>query len=169
MPKFRVKRHAVTQPLDTSYKIIPLTKGQNTLVDTADYDMLNQWNWCAQWCEETQSFYAQKGGGVRIHQLILGCKWGDHKNHDTLDNRRENLRKCTRSQNARNARIRVDNKSGFKGVSWTERLNKWQVRIVVNRKSKYLGLFTSKEDAARAYDRAAEIYHGEFALKNFPS
>jgi|SRR6266850_2799308 len=167
--KHRMKRHAVVQPLDTSYRVIPLTKGQNAIVDAEDFEHINQWNWCAQWCEETQSFYAQRGGGVRIHQVILGCKWGDHKNHDTLDNRRENLRKCTRSQNCRNARIRRDNTSGFKGVGWHERIKKWEARIVVNKKQKYLGVFASKEDAARAYDIAAEVYHREFALKNFPS
>src|SRR5712664_3456881 len=119
--KIRVKRHAVTQPLDTSYRLIPLTQGQNAIVDLEDFEWLSQWNWCADWNSCTRSFYAQRRGNNRkttLHRCILKCKHGeegDHKNGDTLDHRRKNLRKCNRSQNMQNkTKLRI-NTSGYKG------------------------------------------------------
>src|SRR5258706_10064208 len=172
------KRHAVVQPLDQSYRYIALTRNQNAIVDAEDFEWLNQFNWHARWCKTTKSFYATravagpKNGprqiGVHMHDEILGCRQGeeaDHKNHDTLDNRRENLRKCTRFQNIRNGRIHKDNKSGFKGVDWHE--GKWRARITINYATKYIGAFDSPEEAALAYDCAAMEYFGRFALLNF--
>jgi hypothetical protein len=107
-----------------------------------------------------------------MHALIVGCtgeEIADHWNHDTLDNRRNNLRKCTHSQNQWNQKRSKRNTSGFKGVTWEKRRGKWHAQIRVNGKQKYLGEFLSIEDAARAYDRAAEMYHGEFGVKNFAS
>src|ERR1700719_1891410 len=129
MPKQRVVRHAVTQPSDQSYRLIPLTQGQNAIVDAADYEWLNQWNWFADWSEPTKSFYARRHKKtedghypiVRMSREILKCGPGeepDHKNHDTLDNRRENLRLSTHSQNCCNKRISPKNTSGFIGVHW---------------------------------------------------
>ena len=168
--KRNVKRHVPTQPQDQSIKLIPLTKGQNAIVDAVDFEWLSQWNWSAYWNKCTKSFYAQRGLPPQLwmHSFILGCKKGeegDHKNHDTLDNRRENLRKATRSENARNMRIST-NTSGYRGVCWHQ--NRWVAMIKIHQKPIYLGRFRSKEDAARAYDAAAKIHHGEFATLNFP-
>ncbi len=58
MPKRRMKRHAVTQPLDPSYRLIPLTQHQNAIVDTADFDWLSQWNWHANLCDK--GFYVRR-------------------------------------------------------------------------------------------------------------
>jgi hypothetical protein len=174
--KRRVRRHEVVQPLDQSYKIIPLTQGQNALVDSTDYEWLNQWNWAARWDEDTQGFYAYRGqwdnGTVRcifMHDAILGCKGVDHRNHDTLDNRRQNILKATSSQNSCNRRIRSDNTSGFKGVAFNKESRKWKTMITVQKKRIFLGYFASPEQAAKVYDEAAKKYHGEFANLNFPS
>src|SRR3979490_864050 len=117
-----VKRHTVFQPLDSDYRLIPLTKKQNAIVDTADFESLNRWNWCALWRHSTGSFYAVGRPNdskkiISMQTFILG-NLADHKNHNTLDNRRENLRPCTRSQNQYNLRMRKDNTSGFNGVCW---------------------------------------------------
>ena len=86
---------------------------------------------------------------------------------DGLDNRRCNLRVCTRSQNNMNERPRGGT-SEFKGVSWDNAISKWRPRIKHNGKQCYLGIFTDEIDAALAYDEAARIYFGPFARANFP-
>lgn len=179
----RVKRHAVTQPPDPSYKIIALTKQQNTLVDADDYEWLNRWNWYAHWDSRMGSFYAARTINdysipnhprwiqFRMHRAILNCSSDehcDHKNHNTLDNRKKNLRKCSVAQNMHNRKIQSSNKSGFKGVAWNKTSRKWRAVITINGHKKHLGYFDSLEDAARAYDEAAKVYYGEFAVLNFP-
>lgn len=109
------------------------------------------------------------GKYVKLHKLILtekGCKV-DHKNRDRRDNRRDNLRYVTDSQNARNSSTPTNNTSGYRGVSWNTKGN-WGVQIRVDTKIIRLGTFIDKEVAARAYDAAAIKYHGEFAVLNFP-
>ncbi len=150
----------------TSYRLIKLTQEQYALVSECDYEWLNQWNWQADWDEKMQSFYAKRRGGIRMHRQILGLKrgdpnQGDHRNGDTLDNRRSNLRICTQSQNKKNARKRRDNTSGVKGVDF--HAGKWRVRINENGQSVYVGKYNSKEDARNAYRTAATRLHGEFA------
>jgi len=170
--KRRMKRHAVTQPLDQSYRLIPLTQGQNAIVDASDFEWLDQWNWSAHWNPCTQSFYAARGKTIAwMHRLILGCSAKervDHMNHDTLDNRRDNLRKCTHGQNMMNKRKYGNNTSGYKGVYFVPQYDKWLCQINLNNKCISLGYHSSKEEAAHAYDRAAKRYFGEFAQLNFP-
>jgi hypothetical protein len=172
--KYRVKRHTVVQPLEESYRLIPLTQGQNAIVDTADFEWLGRWNWVAKWNGHTRSFYVERRGNIRMHRLILDCKsgeQGDHRNHDTLDNRRGNLRKCTQADNSHNQPKRRNNKSGFKGVSyygWHRITPKWLACIKPNSKSISIGYFDTPEEAARAYDKVAKKLFGEFAHLNFP-
>src|SRR5208282_6043600 len=160
MPKRRVRRHEVTQPPNESYRLIPLTQNQNAIVDSADFEWLSQWNWYAHWNPHTRSFYARrnsringKKGILRMHRILLCCgpnEEGDHHNHDTLDNRRENLRRCTRLENAKNIRTPATNTSGYKGVYRSGA--RWRVMIRVNRKLVHYGRFSTAENAARAYN-----------------
>lgn len=171
--KYRMKRHAVVQPLDESYRLIPLTQGQNAIVDTEDFDRLSKFNWHARWYAKAKAgtFYAARWGNgktIFMHQEILGHKHTDHRKQNTLDNRKKNLRECTIQQNNCNQRIRKDNVSGFKGVFKAKRKKRWECGIRVNGKRKHLGYFDTKEDAAKAYDRAALEYFGEFAHLNYP-
>lgn len=158
-------------------KIIPIAKGQEIIVDNEDYGELNKFAWCAQ--KSRHTIYARrrlpvasgKGNIVYMHRVIVGAKQGeqvDHINGDGLDNRRENLRLCTHTENVRNARVRKDNTSGYKGVCWHKRDKKWRAAIRINGKPMWLGYYISKEEAARAYDEAAIKHFGEFAYLNFP-
>jgi hypothetical protein len=104
-----------------------------------------------------------------MHRQILGCdKDVDHINHQTLDNRRLNLRPATKSQNAANQAKRKGS-SKYKGVSWYKNYRKWVAQIGAQNQRIRLGYFVSEEDAGRAYDSAAIALHGKFAHLNFPS
>ena len=87
----------------------------------------------------------------------------DHINGRRDDNREENLREATQSENMANVPRAKNNKSGAKGVSWHAMGRKWQVHIQKSRKTYYLGLFNTLEEAAAAYREAAQRLHGVFA------
>lgn len=110
------------------------------------------------------------GAPTLMHRLILGAPAGvdvDHINHDGLDNRRCNLRLCTKSENGANRRVQATPKSSrYKGVCWVVSKRRWIARIKVGGRLIYLGRFRSEEDAARAYDAAARDRFGAFALPN---
>jgi AP2 domain len=149
-------------------KLIPLTKGQFAKVDDEDFERVSELKWCAQWSKITKTFYALgKRGRVRMNRFILDVADPsvrvDHKNHDTLDNTRDNLRAATHAQNCRNRLKNKNNSSGFKGVTFYKARNMWCARICVDYKSVFLGLFESAEEAGAAYRAAAEAKHGEFA------
>src|SRR4029077_18371669 len=135
-------------------RLIPLTQGQFAIVDAADFEWLNQWKWYALWNCKTRSFYAartppqangQKPYGISMHRQILGLehydpRLGDHiKSGETLNNRRSNLRIADKFQNQHNRRRRLDNTSGFKGV--TPYQGKWKAEIVENGNWHYLGFY----------------------------
>jgi hypothetical protein len=86
----------------------------------------------------------------------------DHINLNRADNRIVNLRLATHSDNKRNEGVRKNNRSGFKGVGWDVRSNKWQARCYVNGKTHHLGFFTDPAKAAEAYKEFASKEHGQF-------
>lgn len=87
----------------------------------------------------------------------------DHKNQNRANNSWKNIRPATQSRNAANSRIRKDNISGFRGVSWNATRKKWDVRITVKRKHIWLGRHADKNVAIETYKQAAIGYFGEFA------
>lgn len=156
---------------------IPLTRGKFTVIDACDARFA-ELNWCAVNPKVGYSWYAVRGipqadGTTKyeaLHRQILGAKPGqevDHINGDGLDNRRCNLRLCSRSQNRCNRKAFRNNSSGFKGVSPHRQIGsgriRWQARIQTDSKQIYLGLFDTPEEAARVYQIAALKYHVEFA------
>jgi hypothetical protein len=152
-------------------KMIPLTQGKFAKVDDRDYDFLMQWKWCA--TKGRKSFYAVRTETPNItvimHRLIADAPKGkevDHINHDGLDNRRENLRVCTHSENMRNQRKPAGRSSKYRGVS--KQGNKWRVELKIDNKRAYKESFHGEIDAARAYDAKARELYGEFAILNFP-
>ena len=171
---------------------ILLTKGYKTIVDDDDYEWLSEYKWSAsvdkrdKYVSARTTMYKYFEGykwrrGVKMSRLILDAKKGeqvDHVNGDSLDNRRSNLRICTAPENARNHRKQeLINKgpcsSKYKGVTLStnkkdgKEYHYWRAQITADSVNHYLGQYSNEEDAARAYDRAAKNYHGEFASLNF--
>ena len=104
-----------------------------------------------------------------MHRVITGAGKGifvDHKDSDSLNNQRCNLRLCTHRQNNQNRQANKNSGGGFKGVSWYKPSKKWRAQITVNDKNRHLGLFANEPDAARCYNAAALALHGEFARLN---
>jgi hypothetical protein len=105
-----------------------------------------------------------------IHRVIMNAPKSlqvDHINGNKLDNRKENLRLCTNGQNKHNMGVQKNNKTGYKGVYPFH--GKFGAKLKVNKVPFFLGYHDTAEDAARAYDRAATKYCGEFAKLNFDS
>jgi hypothetical protein len=155
------------QVIPETFGLIPLTQGKFAIVDSCDYERISGWSWFARWSPMTCSYYAMRGPGLSMHRVILGLKPGDklqidHINKDTLDNRRQNIRIATASQNGANRGKNSNNTSGYKGVSFHRASGKWRSQVRVNRIQKNLGLFDSAEDAFRAYCSAAKIHFEEF-------
>ena len=151
---------------------IPLTQDQFAIVSGEDFTELSKHKWCA--AKLTYGGFAAVrdvfGKTVYMHRVIMNATKGiqvDHKNHDTLDNRRANLRLATRFQNQHNAKRRSDSFSQYKGVSWHKRIKKWIVGIKLNNHRYHLGYFISEIEAALAYDKKAKELFGEFAHTNF--
>lgn len=160
-------------------KTIPLTHGKVAIVDSEDYKWLSQFKWRAQKSgKRPDSFYAvrnvtieKRRTTIQMHRQIMHPPEGleiDHKNNNGLDNRRCNLRFCTRSQNMANSRGHTRRFSSFKGVSFHKEYKKWRVRITHNGKNLHVGFFRSEVRAAKAYDDKAKELFGEFARPNLP-
>jgi hypothetical protein len=157
-----------------------LTRERFALVDEEDAATVNLYFWQA--IPGRHTYYARRaldedGSTEALHRFIAdraGLELEhdvDHEDGDGLNNRRNNLRSATKPQNASNRRRRADSTTGYKGVSphpYSDGRPRYQARIEVEGKRRSLGYFTSPEDAAKAYDRAALELHGAFAFINFP-
>jgi hypothetical protein len=108
-----------------------------------------------------------------MHREIIDVPEGlfvDHINHRGLDNRKANLRPATPADNARYARYpkKKNASSKYRGVWFNKKKKRWRAVITINNRKKQIGNFRNELDAAKAYDRAAKEYHGQFAIINFP-
>ena len=156
-------------------KEIKLTQGKMTLVDDEDFERVNQFKWFAHW--NGYNWYASrnikhntKRTTISLHREILKIQKKemiDHRNGNSLDNRKSNLRFATRNQNMHNRKNpQKNNKLGIKGVSWLKKAGKFHAQIKVANKNIHLGLFNVLGDADSAYRKAEEKYFGEFARCN---
>lgn len=158
-------------------RTINANRGFVILVDDEDYATLSQHNWTV--AKYKHTFYAYRNlfdghkvlGHVFMHREILGLKKGDgikvdHWDRNGLNNQRYNLRPSDTSSNNAN-RIKTSGRSSrFKGVWLDKRRGTWEASIKVNRKKHYLGAFLDEMEAARAYNAAAKLHFGAFALLN---
>jgi len=177
-PHFRPKRGQIgksePKPSDDPWvRYIPLTQGLYAMVDASDYGWLSRHNWWA--APAGNTYYAMRrhhGKTLLMHQEIMVPAEGyivDHIDGHGWDNRRSNLRNCTRTQNSRNRQKQSKpSTSPYKGVRRNRRTGKCRAYIGHQGRKIYLGTFWIEIEAARAYDRAARQYHGPFARLNFP-
>jgi len=155
---------------------IPLRPKGTAIIDAEDADKVLPYKWriisggyaarCRRRADGPGPFY------IRLHAVILGepseGTEPDHISGNRLDNRKQNLRPATRSQNLMNKGMQSNNQSGYRGVHWFKHASLWTAKIQKNRQVTHLGYFHTPEEAAHAYDGAARELFGEFARLNFP-
>ena len=161
-------------------KRVPLTQGKFAIIDNEDFERVSKFKWhYRKKRPNTKTGYAARGVrklGTKsgfttqaMHTFILGLNpfsIVDHINHDGLDNRKINIRKVDHFGNTQNALKRIDNKSGFKGVCIHKASGKFCAQIMGNKDRIWLGLFNTALEAAKAYNKAAKKYYGEYACLN---
>ena len=152
---------------------IPLTKGYHTVIDIADYDLVVRYKWYVAISRHGNPYAMHKvitdHGKHRnkaLHSLLVEGLV-DHRDRDSLNNRRSNLRPCTRAENSRNCkRSNLKKTSKYHGVCWNKAKKKWIAQIHLNNTSIHIGHFTDEVAAAYAFNEAAKKYHGQFASLN---
>lgn len=153
-------------------KTIELTQGKVAIVDDNDYEWLTA---MGKWFYATRGYAGRNGRSakrtqIKMHRAIMQVAdpevLVDHRNNDTLDNRRCNLRIATKSQNGMNTPLRKDNTSGHRGVCWSTRDKYWVASICVAGKETNLGYFADLQEAVNARSTAEVLFFGEFRFKD---
>lgn len=144
------------------------------VIDAEDMNIVSSYTW---WVNNgnapvvyTSIWTNPIGYSLSLSNLVMGTDYKlDHINRNPFDNRKSNLRFCTNSQNGANRiyKTKRPKSSKYKGVSFHKQHRKFGANIKVMYKAKHLGYFDTEEEAARAYDKAAKYYFGEFAVLNF--
>ncbi len=161
-------------------RTIPLTYGFIAIVDDEDYDRVNRYKWYVMNRNSSthRTLYAARGYSdeksrkriIYMHRYVNNTPAGGHTDHingNGLDNRKANLRTCTRAENHQNSRkCRTATSSVYKGVNKHTRSGRWAAQIKIGRIQTWIGYFPSEEDAGHAYNAAAIKHFGEFACLN---
>ena len=157
---------------------IPLAQGKFTLVDDEDFVWLSKYNWS--YAEKKDLVMRADGNGscILMSREVMNAPKRllvDHKDHNTLNHQRSNLRLCNQSQNIQNSRkTKKKTSSQYKGVYFDRRCKQYHARISLQdvfgrgRSIVHLGYFPVEKEAAEAYDIAARKHFKEFAALNFP-
>lgn len=137
--------------IDKKDYLIILCSNKEVLIDKEDYNKIceNKWYISNGYCYNSQ--------GQSLHRKIMNAKEGqiiDHINNNKLDNRKDNLRFVTKSQNGQNRKC--------KGITYDKKRQKWCVNIVVNKKKYYLGRYKTEEEALLVRKEAEIKYQGEY-------
>lgn len=146
-------------------------KGEQIIIDAEDYDKIKHLCWGLTNLNYVYATEHLTHKNVQIHRVIMDILDKpdiivDHKNGNPLDNRKSNLRLCTKAQNSYNKRMQPYNTSGVTGVTWDKRTNKWKASIGYKGKTLHLGTFDSKQDAINARKQGEDKYFGEFSYNN---
>jgi hypothetical protein len=149
---------------------VPLSRGYEAVIDASDVGLVEGFNWSADVSRHTvyavrRDHSKGKSRSIRMHRALMGDPEGfevDHKDCNGLNNRRQNLRVVTASQNKRNTRTPKHNTSGHKGVTLHVQTGKWHAQIQIGGKHISLGLHETKSDAYTAYCKASSAHHGEY-------
>lgn len=153
--------------------IVKSTKGEfKVLVDNENFEELNKYKWTINIVNKYTYVYRsftinKKKKFIKMHRQIMNIENSkilvDHINHNTLDNRKENLRLCNHSTNGMNRNVRKDSTCKYLGVRYMKDRNKYTAQI----QGKHIGIFNTEIEAALAYDNKAKILFKEFANLNF--
>ena len=141
--------------------------GKRALIDIEDVDKVKdyKWRYSGRYILTTVN-----SKSLRLHRLIMNCddedKVVDHINLNVLDNRKSNLRICTKHENDMNHKVNSANKSGITGVCFSNRKNKWRAYIYFDKRNIELGYFDKKDDAIKCRLKAEKYYFGEFSSQN---
>ncbi len=154
-------------------KSIRLTQGYFALIDDEDFPLVDRYTWYA--VVRSHTVYATtslwvEGSSVQLkmHNLIMGGKYVDHKDGNGLNNQKENLRFANAEQNGANRKKKRNSQCKYKGIT-VNRIGRYQASIGYQGRSIYIGCFSTQEEAAKAYDAKAKELFGEFAKLNFPN
>jgi len=150
--------------------VLRVGKKHWTIVDLEDFNYLSSFSWAKKSCHKGKYIYAKldpQSGNTPLHRFILSALPGefvDHKNGNTLDNRRANLRICNPKENAQNRKVRSDSKTGVKGV--TLHKDGFRVRIQVGKQRKCFGPYNTLEKAKQKYIEKSLEFFKEFSFFN---
>lgn len=139
-------------------------KGQTFIIDIDDLEQVKEYCW-----RISKGYIVTGLKQIQLHRLLTNCPddmIADHINGNKLDNRKSNLRICTKQQNAMNCKVSKNNTSGVTGVTWNKQNNNWIAQISINRKNIHIGSFDKFEDAKKARREAEDKYFGEYAYSN---
>lgn len=148
--------------------VVPLTQGRYAYISPEDYTLIKPYTW--RLLKTKHGEYAQSGNGILMHRLIMKPSADleiDHINRDGLDNRRENLRLCTSSQNKHNTKVRKDSSTGYRGIYYNTKYNKYYVQIKPpNAKRIFVGAFSNLSEAIKRYEEVAITIFEDFYNAN---
>lgn len=155
-------------------KEIPLTQGKVAIVDDSDYEYLMQWKWCYHKHPSRSTGYAVRCKTISfknkilwsMHRELMSPVKGEHVDHinsNGVDNRKSNLRICTRDENRLNKGKNKNNTTGFKGVWLVKRNNTYVAQLNIKGVAIKKYGFKTADDAHEYYKKLALEYHGEFA------
>lgn len=161
------------EEIDNGYIIHCKNSELVAYIDKEDYELVKNYTWNIRDRDNGYSGYKSittriNGNTIALCKLITRYDYCDHIDRNPLNNRRNNLREATHTENMRNCSKRKDNTSGYIGVTWNKRVNMWEAQLNINKKCLHLGKFVDKINALKARLQAELQYFGpDFAPNHF--